>query len=76
MADDNDGKRRGMDGGSGGGEGKEEGRGGGKKFPTINASVIVMTSVTVSSQSRFLLVDCREKSMRLSFSKFHCFKLA
>ena len=35
---------------------------------------IAMTSVTVSSQSHFLLVNCREKFVRLSFRKFRCFK--
>jgi len=45
-------------------------------FSTLNASAIAMTSVTVSLQSHFLLVDCREKSARLSFPKFRCFRLA
>jgi len=46
------------------------------KFSTLNTSATGMTSVTPSSQSHFLLVDYRKKSVCLSFPKFHCFKLA
>ena len=46
------------------------------KFLTLNTSATATTSVTASSQCRFLLVDSQEKSVRLSFPKFRCFKLA
>jgi len=37
------------------------------KSSTLNAGAVAMTSVTVLLQPRFLLVDCREKSMHFSF---------
>ena len=46
------------------------------KFSTLNTSDIAIMSVTASLQFRFLLVDCRGKSVRLLCPKFHCFKLA
>jgi len=46
------------------------------KFSIVKSSATAMTSVIASAQSRFQLVDYREKSVRLLFPKFHCFNLA